>query len=104
LFRQQQKRFYRIIKIIVKIIAEVRILDIEIIKEKALKLSEAVGTENVIDIFDREMDASELSASDYMVITRLADVYHQVRCGHIRRDEGVLKQRELISEWRKECI
>ena len=73
-------------------------MEIETIKQKALTLSKAVGTDEVIDIFDKVME-EKMSAPDYMVITRLADVYHQIQQGVLSREQGKQEQRELISEW-----
>ena len=76
-------------------------MNVENIKKKALTLSKAVNTERVTDVFDEVMEDVALSAPDYIVITRLADVYHQVQSGGLSREEGTLKQRELIEEWNK---
>lgn len=73
-------------------------MDVETIKKKALTLSKAVGTDNVIEVFDEVM-SEKMTAPDYMVITQLADVYHQIQHGVLSRSEGVIQQRELISEW-----
>lgn len=79
-------------------------MDVEKIKQKALVLSEAIGSDRVIDVFDAQMKADELSAPDYMAITRLADLYHQIQGGLLSRDEGGKKQKELIEEWKKEIM
>lgn len=81
-----------------KTTVEVRDLDVETIKQKALTLSKALEDDNVIEVFDKVM-SEKMTAPDYMVITQLADLYHQIRMGHLSRSEGVLQQRELISEW-----
>ena len=73
-------------------------MDVETIKQKALTLSKAIEDDNVIEVFDKVM-GEKMTAPDYMVITQLADLYHQIRSGHLSRSDGVKQQRELIEEW-----
>ena len=74
----------------------------EDLKGRANRLCDALGTERFQEVHDKEFDIRELHPSDLCAITRLADVYSQVKTGNLSREDGALKQKEIYEEWKKD--
>ena len=73
------------------------------IMESANKLTEALA-EGTFDKVFHEVMGPELSPLEISCITEVAEVYKQVKDGRISREEGILKQKEIEKEYRKEVI
>lgn len=81
---------------------ELHMTSFEDLKGRANRICDALGTESFIEVHDREFDIAELHPSDLCAITRLADVYNQIKTGTLSRDDGALKQKEIFEEWKKD--
>lgn len=74
----------------------------EVIKQKANLISDAMGTDSFLDVFDSEMNTRELIPADISAVAELAEVYNRAKVKEMSRDEAAEKQKELYEAWRKE--
>ena len=71
------------------------------IMESANKLTDAL-TLGTFDKVFHEVVGPELSPLEISCITEVAEIYKQVKDGRISREEGILRQKEIEKEYKKE--
>ena len=74
----------------------------EEIKDKANRISDALDSPYLLDIFDNEVVVQELAARDIDTIGELIKVYKQVKNGSLGRKEGGELQEKLKREWERD--
>lgn len=74
----------------------------EEIKKRANDICDAINTANFQEVYDEACNIKELSPADLMTITRLADIYCQVKANTLSREEAKKSQQEIFKEWERE--